>query len=853
MKLVYLVWSAVLYVIATSVAEREIGEHIIGSIIPIHQAGKQAQSVCGLLSEKGVAIAEAMKLGVNTINSKYALLGGDASKLTLGYDLRDSCDNTERGKDIAYSFNAVHRAYKKTKQGEKPVSVVLGRFGTAEIPVMKLLAFERLPQVSYAAENVKLLPDHSKNSKDARLLLSTHPDDFFKLKAVVNTIKALKIEYVQLVTRNNIKGKDSVAVIKEQFDNNVSGCHSNVLFIESKQTAQYVVSQLKRNPLANVAVLNLDHEASLWIFEEAKQQNLTGISWFSTASWVDKKKDLEPYAEQIEGMVFIANKQQDAAGFQLHLSNLQRPYNDSATIRQLFLQLGGAQQCLEEAVNASASDDIQCDNVHSNMIAKLLQYKSDAAYTIDAVYAFAHALKKVTANQSLSLIDAMKAVRFTSPLTTNSIQFNSKGIVTDAVSVLYNIQNSLSNKQSLFQIIQSGSWNEAGNPKLSLNKQVLRWKHGSQLVPVSKCSSDCHQGYRRLTPKAGPKCCWTCEPCNADAVSSRNNSQLCEKCGPLEVANPQQTSCVKFKKTAFRWFEPLGEFMIFLITAGLCVTFFTLGIFSQNRECDVVRSADYKMMVFMLFGLMLCFFAPVPLLLEPSIASCISYVVMFNFGLTIPLAVLYTKSATVRHGFFDENMELKKSTLGSKPQLIILAAVLIGQAIVLGIGIRLTTIYIEYYPTNEWDVKYVECSYVRDSVFWVGFGYNVILSILLTFLSCNSVKMNDDFKELKRVCITTCCFYLMSILFVGAIYSVYGSKVVEAASVLIILFGFMFLLTYFAPKLRLVLFHQPKKPQLGPDGKPLMEEEPHTALAPLMSGNDAFKHQKVLAIKIRDK
>ncbi len=257
----------------------------------------------------------------------------------------------------------------------------------------------------------------------------------------------------------------------------------------------------------------------------------------------------------------------------------------------------------------------------------------------------------------------------------------------------------------------------------------------------------------------------------------------------------------------------------------------------------------------MLFGLTLCFFAPVPLLLEPSPASCISYVILFNFGLTIPLATLFTKSASVRHRFFDENMELQNKSLGSKPHLLVIAAVLIGQAIILAIGIRFTSAYVEYYPTDNWDIKYAECAYVKNVVFWVGFAYNVILSIVLSFLSCKSVKMNDDFKELKWVCITTCCFYFMSFIFITCIYSVFGKHVVEAASIMIIIFGFMFLITYFFPKLRLILFHQPKK-DLGPDGKPLMSEEekqPEVKLSPHISGIAAFGKVRVLAVKVRDK
>eukprot|EP00794_Sanderia_malayensis_P008715 gene8715-9646_t len=842
-----------LFLLSISSAERQDGQFIFGAIIPMHDAGEKARS-CGSINIKGVVIAEAIKLAAQTINREKVL--PLAKPRLIGYDLRDSCNDVEKAKDFAYEFNKQYRNRNQVKQDKVPISIVLSRFDHNETAIMELLAFEKIPQISYASDNVKLSSSGKSAAKNNFYLMSTYPANFYKLKATVGILKALKIKYITLVVSNDRKQTEYAKMTKTEFKSSIDSCYSNDIVIDSKQSIKYAVNQIKRNPLAKVVVLHLDKKDSKSLFEEAKQQNLTGIIWFSTLPWRQDVNELNNYPRVVEGMINVDNKKQEATGFSLYLSSLKRPYNKSALIQELFIKMGGSTDCISNAANMTSSAENECDTIGRKMILELMKYKSDAAYTIDAVYAFAHGIeKKALHKKEISVFEAMKTVRFRSPLTKNNIKFNAEGLNLDIMSIIYNVQHSLVNG---IELIQSGIWNTRENQQLALNKKVLRWKHGIHSTPTSICNHNCLQGSQRVPATNGPLCCWSCQPCPNGTVSERNNSLSCKKCKSTQVANPQQSACVAFKKVSFKWFEPMGEFLMFFITAGMCVTFFTLGIFSQNRECDVVKSADYKIMVFMLFGIGLCFFAPVPLLLEPSPGSCISYVIMFNFGLTIPLAVLFTKSSNVRHRFFDENMELKNSLLGSRPHLIVIVIVLIGQVIIMSIGIRSTSSYVEYHPTEQWNVMYAECSYVKNVVFWIGFAYNVALSIVLNLLSCRSLKINDDFKELKWVCITACCFYFASFIFITCIYSVFGKHVVEAASILIILYGFLFLITYFIPKLRLILYKQPQQiKELGPDGQPLMNEEedkPEEKLPSIhMSGLAALGRVKVLSLKVKDK
>ena len=849
----YLLLTALAFSTMAYYEERIDGEYILGAMLPLHKAeGNHSHNgTCGQLSFEGIAFGEAFRLAVETINKQTSIASALYPR-TFGFDLRDTCSTLQGAMDAAYSFNLHLRRHRKQKERKKPVSVVIASFDKAEYPASQLLSLEGIPQLSYIANSVKVSPpQNSNNDRENHNLLTTFPGDTLKVVAAIEAMKKLKMEYVTVVVSNDARGRSGKDLIKSTAENSPKFCSSKVHTVYSKSSAKRVVSEIGKNHLAKTVLLHLDRERSLWVLEEAKRQNLTNLIWFSTLLW--NTVDLKQYREEVEGMISIGNKNQEPTDFKLHVKRLSLPYKNNNFLRSVFLELGGNKQCLDENGTVSSQIQMQCDEKHKRIKSEMLKYSPKVSHVIDAVFVYKEAVHKMRDTiERIPLIDAMKAVDFRSSMTHNIIKFSSNGVLLDVMNIIYNMQiNSASN---VAEMIHVGGYNYNTNPRLNLNNKIIKWKNGSKTVPASKCSPDCQKGWQRILPLSGAACCWSCVKCPNGSASFKFNSATCKECDSNSVANPSQTSCVQFKTTSFRWFDPVGEFMIFLITAGLCATFFTLGIFSQNRESDVVKSADYKMMTFMLFGLTLCFFTPVPLLLRPSTSTCVAYVIMFSFGLTIPLAVLSIKSAAVRHRFYDENMELINGSLGSMPHLVIAGVIISIQAVILAIGINVTSASVEYHPTNQWDLKYAECSYVKNTVFWVSFGYNVLISIVMNVASSRSEKMTEDYKEQKWICLTTCGFYLVSYLFITCIYSVYGSNVVEAASVIIVLFGFTFIIMYFAPKLRLILFGQKPKQEYGPDGKSLIQEE-DTEQKPLtthMSGVEGLKKHKVLGVKVKE-
>ena len=832
-------------ILSLTYAIKKDGELMIGAILPIHfdQSGK-----CGKLNIEGVVIAEAIKLAVNQVNQDSKLLG----KLKipkLGYDIRDSCSHVELEKDNAYEFIREHRAWMKNKNAtSKPVSVVIGAFDKKSAEVAKLLSFEDILQMSYDANNMKL--NTAKKDDDTELLFSVHPEDISKMKPILDIIETKKWEYISLVGSDDKKGRDGLNMLSTELDKK-NICHSEMHYVSDENSAKHIVRKLARKPRARIIVLHCDHDKSLWIFEAAKEHNMTERIWINTKSWKGKLDTIKQYTEEIEGALIITDGPQEPRGFNKYVDDLREPFMNSTLLKQTFLFLNGDVDCFDAGESKNA---MNCTAARSELQKQFRKYKAQAAFAIDSVYAYAHGVQnmKTGGKHGKPLASSIKGVNFESPLTGNIIKFDKDGDALANSFILYNIQGNTSAKMDLVRV---GTWKRYEDVPLKLNKKILRWKDGTDKVPSSRCSPICEKGTRREFLENSKNCCWKCIECTPGKISNVTNAASCQVCVKEYTPNPSQSKCVKYDVEHFQWFSAMGEFLIFFITAGICVGLFTLGIFSQNRESHVVLVANYKMMCFMLLGVFLCFLTPIPLLVQPSVPTCVTYVCMFNLALTIPLAVLIAKTGAVVDKFFDDEGDVKNGTLGSKPQLIIIVVVCLVQVIILLVGLNVTATEIVVYDTAKWWVKLIECSTLRTMVFWVAFGYNVVLSLLLNFLSCGSKedKIKGNYKELKWICLTACSFYLGAFLFIVILYATDGIYLVEGVAVMIILFGFLFFFGYFWPKLYYILFTKNEEPARNTVRHSLLfGEDEGLHLGPHVSGMDAFKHHKVLQIKVKD-
>ena len=263
-------------------------------------------------------------------------------------------------------------------------------------------------------------------------------------------------------------------------------------------------------------------------------------------------------------------------------------------------------------VNSTNDSQNACDQ-NSN-ITRFAHYRQSpfVSLTIDAVYTFAYALdrflqencdqptvwsrrdnrcsgQKRELNGS-SLSEYIADVQFHSPLTGNTVQFNSDGHVEGQFDIWnYQCRNSCG-------FTRVGTWNSAGGSALNFT-DVSTFDFGNYNVhepPESHCGRCIPGQYRRPVTSS---CCSICEPCLGQNFSSEHLAPSCNSCSVLGHHmwgnNPLHGSdgCVAIVETFSNFCEPWSIVVIVMGMLGLLSVAVTGIIFGIYYKTPVIKSA----------------------------------------------------------------------------------------------------------------------------------------------------------------------------------------------------------------------------------------------------------------------
>lgn len=183
-------------------------------------------------------------------------------------------------------------------------------------------------------------------------------------------------------------------------------------------------------------------------------------------------------------------------------------------------------------------------------------------------------------------------------------------------------------------------------------------------------------------------------------------------------------------------------------------------------------------------------------------------------ALTILLAVLISKASLITENLFDAEGDLVKQTLGRRPRAIVILIALIVQLVILIVGTLFDPPEIRHTDSDRWDWKYAECANSKSTVFWAAFFYNIFLGILCNAMSCGAKRINDNFGELRNVCVSTLWFFLCALIHAILIFKLENMALATGQALMCIIYGVMFLIGFILPKVYIILFKS-----VGEDGE----------------------------------
>ena len=637
---------------------------MLGGLFSAHQMKGASDGQCGEITNE-VSLPEAMIFAIRKINNDSNLL----PNISIGYDIRDYCENITKATQITYELLKHHCYTNTTKRnlGKKSINALIGPSeSSTALAIGGFLQMLNVPGISGTTTSPEL------SSYTYRHLYRTVPPDTFKAKAVADIIHHFNWSYVAAVAVDDSYGRNGVwSVIKEAENNNRSFCVAVTEFIpHNTQNSDIwdIIRKLRRHENIRVIILWIYGFILRTFFKEDKRQDLSGRVWIlNDIAFTSTVNGLLPTDfSPLHGSIAIHPHNFKDAGFKEYMKALLLNEINKQHLPEWWSDIRALRNC---SAHDGKHKELCVQNVVDDM------YTSYVPYVIDAVYSVAHALKfltqdsNITDNVYLGKHDMQKllsTVNFTG--ITGKIVFDEFGERRSAIYDIINFQQDEETEAIRLKRIIVGKWDEIQRLQLDDN---IRWNSQTGRFPKSECLEQCMAGTRKSTTSP---CCWQCVPCPRGTINPVPGAQSCISCPRRKRSNDDRTACVDLPLANLEYSNAGGITVLAFGILGVFATLFSLVVICKFWNSPIVKACNRELSLALLAIILLLLSLAIINLFKPTDTICkIVYpwrYVTYNLCLSLLLIkVLRISSAfqvPILHG-------LTITTLSYRMQVVIVA------------------------------------------------------------------------------------------------------------------------------------------------------------------------------------
>ena len=616
---------------------------VIGGLVRVHdkENGKCQEK---LIEHKSVENLEALLYAIDVINSDPNIL----PNLTLGYDIRDTCDSESVGLDeaidIIYSNGQIEIescSAEFDNDTETPVSAVIGAIvSPVTISVAGLFRLFKMPQVSFSSTSILL-----NNREFYPYFFRTIPPDDHQVQAMIDLILHFKWDHVSTLYSSNRYGQPAINAF-HKLANEKGICLDISESLDDKSDYDTIASKLY-NSTANVVVLFASLSEVEMILSAVYNVYNASINkrrflWLASDSWSELGFEAFDHFDEITiGKWGTAPSSPVVEGFHEYYSQLNPNSNLRNPWFKQFYQLF----------------DMSCTNCTKGIPDIVTDYVQDSfdALAIDAVYTIANAFEAFfkencdsplvwypqnrscngnNSNDSTltgeKLKDYIQRTNFTS-FTQTVVNFDSEGNTEGKYKILNQQFNTSAHcGDSCIGIKEVGTWDGSlSSNRLQLSSDVEQQfgidETGNIITSLESNCQRCRPGYFKRVVTSS--CCGTCDPCLGSNYTNTNSStmSMCMTCPDNMWGNNPlagNTHCIDIDESYLKPSDAWGIVLIILAIIGLIAVVFVTSAFIWFWNTPIVKSSGREQMILLLIGLTLCFFITIFFLLKPSPASC---------------------------------------------------------------------------------------------------------------------------------------------------------------------------------------------------------------------------------------
>ncbi|KAF1394145.1 hypothetical protein PFLUV_G00023480 [Perca fluviatilis] len=500
------------------------------------------------------------------------------------------------------------------------------------------------------------------NKKEYRSFFRTIPSDYHQSRALAKLVKHFGWTWVGAVRSDNDYGNNGMATfITAASQEGVCIEYSEAISRtdQSEQVARVV--RVIQSGSARVLVAFLAQGEMDILLEEALKQNLTGLQWVGSESWITARHlATKGYSRILTGSLGFTIRKSKITGlreFLLQVNPSQDPYNN--LLREFWEATFGC------SFQSSPHGQTQCSGTErlqdiKNPFTDVSELRiSNNVYK--AVYAVAYAMHNVLkcgqsgkvvnhpciwkdALESKQVVKHLRDVNFTLQ-SGESVYFDENGDPT----ATYELVNWQRNQAGDIVFVAVGSYDASlpNGKQFTMNGLNATWAAESLERPQSVCSESCLPGFRQAVIKGKPICCFSCIACAAGEISNFSNSAECSRC-PLEYwSDEEHSQCVPKVIEFLSYGETMGALLTAFSLFGASLTLVVSCVFFWFRHTPLVKASNSELSFLLLFSLTLCFLCSLTFIGQPSEWSCMLRHTAFGITFALCMSCILAKTIAV--------------------------------------------------------------------------------------------------------------------------------------------------------------------------------------------------------------
>ncbi|PFX26902.1 Metabotropic glutamate receptor 4 [Stylophora pistillata] len=573
------------------------GDLILGGLFPVHShCSNCCQGRCGDLRSLDAAyFAEAMMYAIDETNRNSSILQG----ISLGFEIFDYCS-----KDVIALEKASNFIPSCWKKPSPPVVGVVGPYSSSiALQVSNLLGLFKVPHVSYGATS-PLLSDKAR----FKYFIRTVPSDAVRAQALVDVLLKNETKYVSVLYSDDEFGREAKKYFTQAAKERgiCIGIKMALPQGDTVSTFDEVVMDISQKINAQVIVLFCSKSDISLLFKLVKKFGKESFfRWLIGGDYAEISVYLNGNEDIANNIVLCSPRNERSTRFMEWRK--RNNVSHSPWLSEIELQYKTSKYRPENEGKAYSAD---------------LYIQS----VINSVYTFAHALDKIcktycknnssaatclkekSRNQNL-LMDYILDVNYTT-LNGRRIEFDKNGDISAEYDILRPVKDGIS-----WGVKRIGRWGPpikgAGPVEVQLFEEAL-------ILPRAYCSRPCDVGERQITIEV---CCWRCEPCKADEITSSNQTE-CTPCTRDFMPDEKRVKCLPKPVINIDSSSSLLLFTKLFSATGILCTLFMLGVFVVLKHHPVIKASSRELSCLLLVGIMISFAESFLDLMEPDKRVC---------------------------------------------------------------------------------------------------------------------------------------------------------------------------------------------------------------------------------------